>query len=181
MKELSLHILDIVQNSIKAGATLIEIIVNEDVIGNKLSIKVKDNGKGMDKETVKKVIDPFFTTRTVRNVGLGIPLLKNAAERCNGKLTIESEVNKGTILLCEFDYDHIDRAPLGRMEDTILTLFNDSEKFDIEYSHMYNGKTFVIDSREIKKMLDGVSLDNPDVLLWLKEYIYENITLIRNS
>ncbi|MDP3387058.1 MAG: ATP-binding protein [Eubacteriales bacterium] len=175
MKELSLHILDIVQNSIKADASLIEIEVNEHIASDMLSISIKDNGNGMDEETLQKVIDPFFTTRTVRNVGLGIPLLKIAAERCNGSFMINSKIHEGTEVKAIFGYSHIDRAPLGRMGDTMMVLLNNSEKFEIFYKHIYNGSEFVFDTKEIKNILDDVDISSPDILLWIKDYIRENI------
>lgn len=175
MKELSLHILDIVQNSIKAEAGLIEIEVDENINNNILSISIKDNGNGMDEVTLQKVIDPFFTTRTVRNVGLGIPLLKIAAERCDGFFEISSRVGVGTEVKAVFGYNHIDRAPLGKMGDTMMVLLNNSEKFDIYYKHIYNGNTFVFDTIEIKNLLDDVDISSPDILLWIKDYIKENI------
>ncbi|HBH12436.1 MAG: Sensory transduction histidine kinase [Clostridiales bacterium 38_11] len=175
MKELSLHILDIAQNSIKAAATLIEIEINENTNSNVLSISIKDNGNGMEEEMLQKVTDPFFTTRIVRNVGLGIPLLKIAAERCNGFFVIKSSIRIGTEVKAVFEYNHIDRAPLGRMGDTMMVLLNNSEKFEIYYKHIYNGGEFVFDTVEIKNILDDVDITSPDVLLWIKDYIRENI------
>ncbi len=117
MKELSLHILDVVTNSIDAGANLIEVEVKADTKKNYLRINIKDNGKGMSKETVEKVTNPFFTSRKVRNVGLGLPFLKLAAEQCDGFLKIQSEENIGTEVTAEFKLNHIDRAPLGKIEE----------------------------------------------------------------
>ena len=181
MKELSLHILDIVQNSIKADATLIEIEINEDIDSNALSISIKDNGRGMDEETIKKVEDPFFTTRTVRNVGLGIPLLKSAAERCNGSFAIKSKINEGTEVKAVFGHNHIDRAPLGKIGDTMMVLLNNSEQFEILYKHIYNRNEFVFDTVHIKKLLEGVDLTSPEILLWIKDYIKENIEDLKKT
>jgi hypothetical protein len=175
MKELSLHILDIAQNSIKAEANLIEIEIDENINNNLLSISIKDNGNGMDEEILKKVIDPFFTTRTVRNVGLGIPLLKNAAERCDGSFEISSRIGFGTEVKAVFVYNHIDRAPLGKMGDTMMVLLNNSEKFEIYYKHIYNSNEFVFDTKEIRALLEDVNITSPDILLWIKDYIKENI------
>jgi hypothetical protein len=140
-----------------------------------LSISIKDNGNGMDEEILKKVIDPFFTTRTVRNVGLGIPLLKNAAERCDGSFEISSRIGVGTEVKAVFIYNHIDRAPLGKMGDTMMVLLNNSEKFEIYYKHIYNSNKFVFDTKEIKALLEDVNITSPDILLWIKDYIKENI------
>lgn len=178
MKELSLHILDIVTNSIDAGANLIEIEVKADTKENYLRINIKDNGKGMNKETLEKVINPFFTSRKVRNVGLGLPFLKLAAEQCDGYLKIQSEEKVGTEVTAEFKLDHIDRAPLGRIEESILTILNFQQNFDLIYIHDVNGKRFVFDTNEIKEILEDLSIRSPKVLMWVKEYIKENIDKI---
>ena len=179
MKELSLHILDIARNSIRAEATKISILVDENLEDNKLIISIEDNGKGMDEETLRKIEDPFYTSRDVRRVGLGIPLLKAAAERCNGSIKIQSQEGIGTKLYCVMDYDHIDRSPLGKIQDTIMILLNDSDKYELVYTHIYNGGRFDFNTVEIKEILDGVPLDSPDVLMWIKGYILENIAEIK--
>ena len=181
MKELSLHVLDIARNSIRAEATKIGILIEENLEDNKLIISVEDNGKGMDDETLKKIENPFYTSRDVRNVGLGIPLLKAAVERCNGSIKIQSEKGVGTRLYCEMDYDHIDRAPLGKIQDTIMILLNDSDKYELVYTHIYNGRRFDFNTLEIKEILDGVPLDSPDILMWVKGYILENIVEIKKN
>jgi len=122
LRELSLHLLDIAENSVAAGAKNITITVEEDTIANRLKMSVEDDGKGMDAEMVARVTDPFVTSRTTRKVGLGIPLLKAAAEACQGYLKIESQLGKGTRLEVEFQHDHIDRMPLGDLIGTILNL-----------------------------------------------------------
>ena len=131
MKELSLHILDIAQNSINALANIIRITVKEDTSRDELIILVEDNGQGMDKETINKVKDPFFTSRNTRKVGLGIPLLQAAAKRCGGDLKIQSEPGKGTRVTAYFIDSHIDRAPLGNLCDTLLSLIVCNELIDI--------------------------------------------------
>jgi anti-sigma regulatory factor (Ser/Thr protein kinase) len=181
MKELSLHVLDIVRNSIRAEASKISILVEEAIDDNKLVISIEDNGKGMNEEILKKIENPFYTSRDVRNVGLGIPLMKAAAERCNGSIKIQSEEGVGTKLYCEMDYDHIDRAPLGKIQDTIMILLNDSDKYELVYTHVYNGNYFVFDTVKIKEILDGVPMDSPDVLMWIREYILENISGIQKN
>ncbi|MBN2286013.1 MAG: sensor histidine kinase [Tissierellales bacterium] len=181
MKELSLHILDIAQNSIEANATLIEININEDILNNKLSIVIHDNGHGMTEIETERAINPFYTSRLTRKIGLGIPLLKSAAERCKGSFTIQSTLHVGTIVSCEFEYNHIDRAPIGKIEDTLLVLLNSAEKVDIHYTHKYNNQVFQFDTREIKKIMEGTSLANPDVLMWIKEYIKDHIVAIKSN
>ncbi|SEG09332.1 Histidine kinase-, DNA gyrase B-, and HSP90-like ATPase [Caloramator fervidus] len=177
MRELSLHIMDIVENSINANATIIEIYVLEDTLKNSFVIKVKDNGKGMSEEILKNVKDPFFTTRTTRKVGLGLSLFESTCLRCNGNLKINSEIGKGTEVIAYMEYNHIDRPPLGRIEDTIVSILL-NPNVDLIYEHSFNGKKFKFDSREVKKVLGLQEINNPEILLWLKEFIRENITEI---
>lgn len=178
MRELSLHILDIAQNSIKAEAECLRIVVIEDLASDKLTIKIKDDGTGMDSETVSKVIDPFYTTRTTRKVGLGIPLFKTSAEQCDGFFDIKSHLGGGTEIIAVFKHSHIDRVPLGNMPDTIVTIINACDHMDLVYTHTYNGLTFTLNTREIKKLLDGVPISNLDVITWLREYINEGLNEI---
>ncbi len=178
MKELSLHILDITTNSIDAGADIIEIKVEINTNEDYFRISIKDNGKGISENNQRQVINPFYTTRKIRNVGLGIPLLKAAAEQCEGFLKIQSEENVGTEVTAEFKNSHIDRAPLGKIEESILTILNFNEKFDLIYIHDINGKRFVFDTREIKEILGEVDIRTPKVLMWIKDYIRENIDKI---
>lgn len=175
MKELSLHILDIAKNSVKAKATVIEIEIIEDIKKNLLSIGIKDNGCGMDKEFLKRVRDPFSTTRTTRKVGMGIPLFEAAAVQCGGKVDITSEVGKGTEFTAYFEYDHIDRAPIGDMAGTMETLIAGSPEIDFLYRHIKQDKTFIMDTKEIKTVLGDVPLDVPEVLSWIEEFIKEGL------
>lgn len=173
MKEISLHILDIMQNSITAGATLVELSVIEDKTKDILSFRVKDNGKGMSKEFLAAVEDPFTTGRTTRKVGLGIPLVKNACEMTGGNMKITSELGVGTTITATFGYSHIDRQPLGDMPETMHQIITSFEEVDFMYQHKIDEKEFFVDTREIKKVLDGVSLKENSVSLWLLEYLKE--------
>jgi len=175
MKELSLHILDIAKNSVKAKATLIEIIVDEDTNKNLLTIEIKDNGCGMSKEFLRTVKDPFSTTRTTRKVGMGISLFEAAAVQCGGKLDITSEVGVGTTLTTTFELDSIDRAPLGDMAGTMVTLISGSPSIDFMYKHTKDNNEFILDTREVRQILGEVSLDMPDVLMWIEGYINEGL------
>ncbi len=150
MKELSLHILDIAKNSVKANAALIEILINEDSEKNLLTIEINDNGCGMSEEFLKTVKDPFSTTRTTRKVGMGISLFEAASVQCGGRLDITSEEGVGTKLRTSFVLDHIDRAPVGDMAGTMETLISGSPEIDFLYRHTKNGKTFTLDTREIR-------------------------------
>jgi hypothetical protein len=171
LKEISLHILDIVQNSIRAGSTLVEISINEDHKKDLLNIEISDNGKGMDEETVKRLKDPFFTTRTTRRVGLGIPFFAQAAQACGGDLDIKSKEGKGTTVKASFILSHIDRPPLGSMADTMVSLIAAHSELEFVYRHRVDNRDFVLDTRDIKEILQGVPLYNPRVLDWIKRYV----------
>ena len=174
MRELSLNVLDIVQNSISAKATVIEIELLEHIEKDLLEINTFDNGKGMTEEQVKSVIDPFFTTRTTRKVGLGIPLFKMAAEMSGGRLDIKSEVGKGTRVYSSYGYSNVDRMPVGDMNGTVSMLIRMNPDIDFVYTHSINEKSYVLDTRELREQLDDVPLDTPDVIEWIEEYLKEN-------
>ena len=174
MRELSLNVLDIVQNSISAKATVIEIELLEHIEKDSLEINIFDNGKGMTEEQVKSVIDPFFTTRTTRKVGLGIPLFKMAAEMSGGRLDIKSEVGKGTRVYSSYGYSNVDRMPVGDMNGTVSMLIRMNPDIDFVYTHSINEKSYVLDTRELREQLDDVPLDTPDVIEWIEEYLKEN-------
>ena len=178
MRELSLNILDIAQNSISAGAPLITIEVCESTTDNTLLIGIYDNGKGMSEEQVKSVIDPFFTTRTTRKVGMGIPLFKMAAEQTGGRLEIKSELGVGTEVKAYFKTDSVDFTPLGDVASTIQMLITMNTDRDFVYKHIVNEKEFVCDTREIKEILGDVPLDTYEVSQWLKDFITENTEVL---
>ncbi|MCC5911600.1 MAG: ATP-binding protein [Clostridiaceae bacterium] len=175
MKELALHILDVTENSIKAHATEIQIIIKEDIIKDLLTIEIKDNGDGMDEDTLAKVTDPFFTTRTTRKVGLGLSLFKTTALQCNGAFKINSKKGKGTTVVASFQHSHIDRAPMGNMEETIVTLITANKDIEYSYTHFSNNNKFEFNTMEIKKILRNVEITETTVLFWLKEYIKEGL------
>lgn len=170
MRELSLHILDIVQNSLEAGATLVELTIEEDLTADRLTITVRDNGRGMDEAQLVRIFDPFYTTRKTRHVGLGVPLFKAATERCNGDLTITSQVGKGTTLRATFQHSHIDRAPLGDVTSTLMAVILGGT-CDVHYLHRVDGKEFGFHTATIKAELGDVPLTHPAVRQWLQEFI----------
>ncbi len=174
MKEISLHILDIVRNSINAGASLIEIKVTEDLSDNILAIEVNDNGKGMSTDILNRINDPFFTTDN-KKTGLGIPLLRQHAEMCGGKCIILSEEYKGTRVLATFMHDHIDRQPLGDIILTVTNLIRSNPEKDFIYTHTYNDKQYSLDTREVKKQLENISISNGDVIRFIREMLSENL------
>ena len=185
MKELSLNILDVAENSVKAGAALTEILIEES--DEKLIITIKDDGCGMDGETVKAVTDPFYTTRTTRSVGLGIPLLKLAAEQTDGTLEIESKTkdespdSHGTTVKATFFKNHIDFTPLGDVTSSIVTLIQGHPDTDFLFVHSLNGGEVSLDTREIRAVLDGVPLDTYDVIKWIEGSISEQYDEIKKS
>mgnify|MGYP004463044567 CR=1 FL=1 len=175
MQELSMHILDIAHNSIKAGADTVEISVDEQPAKNTLEIAVKDNGCGMSEEFLKRVKDPFTTTRTTRKAGLGIPLFEAAAVQTGGHLDIESKQGRGTVLKACFVYDSIDRAPLGDIKSTLITLISGYDKIRFIYKHIVNEKEFVLDTAEIQKAVGDIPLNTPEILAWIGGFIEEGI------
>lgn len=178
MRELSLNILDVAQNSITAGASLITIEVNENTVDHTLLIGIYDNGKGMSEEQVRSVIDPFFTTRTTRKVGMGIPLFKMAAEQTGGKLEIKSELGVGTEVRAYFKTDSVDFTPLGDVASTVQMLITMNTDRDFLYKHSVDGKEFVADTREIKGILGDVPLDTYEISQWILEFIKENTEVL---
>lgn len=182
MKELALHILDLAQNSITARASLVEIIVDENLKDDILTIILKDNGCGMDNEEAHRVKDPFVTSRTSRKVGLGIPLMLAACQRCEGDLVIESQKNVGTKLIATFKYSHIDRAPIGNMTETMTSLILGADNVDFLYIHKINQEEFCFDTREIRQTLgENVPLSEFSVLDWIKDYIDEGLSNLRGG
>jgi hypothetical protein len=164
----------------------IKITIEESVKSDKLSICIDDNGKGMDKDFLEKVKDPFVTTRTSRKVGLGIPLMLAACKRCDGDLVIESEKNVGTKLTATFKYSHIDRAPMGDMAETLLSLIlagsERNEIVDFVYRHIIDDREFSLDTREIRTTLGSeISLSEPNVLMWIKDYINDGLENLRGG
>lgn len=174
MDEISLHILDIVQNSISANATLIEIKVIDDSKNDKIEIEIFDNGVGMDDEEIKKVQDPFYTTKSYKKVGLGIPLLKQIALSCEGEFKIESKKGEFTKVYASFKKSHPDTPPIGNLKDTILTIILGSNNFDIKFHYKKDNKIFELDTKEIKNTLGDVPLNHPEVIKFLRNYLEEN-------
>jgi anti-sigma regulatory factor (Ser/Thr protein kinase) len=172
MKELSLNILDIAKNSVTAGSSLIRVTVTE--TATRLTVEIADDGCGMDPEFLARVTDPFTTTRTTRKVGMGIPLLKMAAEMSGGGFDIQSTVGKGTTTTAWFDPNSIDTPPMGDLTGTILTLIQGSPDMDFLFTHRIGDAEYALDTREIRQIMEGVPLDSPELLLWLGEYLREN-------
>ncbi|MBN2038946.1 MAG: ATP-binding protein [Spirochaetes bacterium] len=168
MEDLSLHILDVAENATTAGATLIEINITEDRKNDILSLSIKDNGHGMDREMTGKIRDPFVTTRSTRRVGLGISLLEQSAIEAEGNLMIESEPGRGTEITATFRNTHIDRKPLGDIASTIITLIVGNPEIDIVYMSNLNGIITELDTREIKMEIGDIGITNSEVLKAIK-------------
>ncbi len=181
MRELSLNVLDIAQNSISADASLIEIEVLEDTKKKELLIGIYDNGRGMTPEQVQNVQDPFFTTRTTRKVGMGIPLFKLAAEQTGGSLEITSEVGVGTRVRTVFKTDSIDFTPLGDMDSTIIMLITMNTDRDFIYRFGIDENEFTLSTEELKGILGDVPLSEPSVTQWIREYLSEQTQNIRGG
>lgn len=178
MKELSLNVLDIVENSVKAGASLIRILLEE--TDETLTVTVSDNGCGMRAEILRGVIDPFYTTRTTRKVGLGIPLLKLAAEQTGGYVTItsrhESEYpdSHGTQTTALFYKQHIDFTPMGDIVSTVTTLIQGSPEIDFEFRHTSTSFQVALDTRQLREILGAdIPLSSPEILRWITQYLNE--------
>jgi len=176
MNELSLNILDIAQNSIAAEATLVEIDVEEDKASDCITLRVKDNGRGMSEDFLKTVEDPFITTRTTRKIGLGISFLKEAAEITGGSISINSVLSVGTTITAKFVMSHIDRQPVGNLTETIITLVTLNTGIDFIIRYRADENEFVFSTQEVKTLLgDDASLNSPPIVIFLTEYVGEHI------
>lgn len=169
MEDLSLHILDIVENSVAAKADKIEIRIFEDKKKDLLSLEIIDNGVGMNKKTAKKALDPFYTTKTVRRFGFGLSLLSEAAKAANGNLSIESKKGEGTKIKADFQYSHIDRKPLGNIGQTIITLIIGNPEVDLVYVHKKNDHEYLLDTRKIKRQLDEMPINSSAWIRLIRE------------
>lgn len=177
MKEISLNILDIAENSVKAGATLTEISVLEE--NDTITLVIRDNGSGMTGEVLKTVTNPFYTTRTTRKVGMGLPLLKLEAEMTGGSLTVESRHiseypdNHGTVVTAVFYKNHIDCTPLGDVVSSMTTLIQGHPDIDFLFRHKREEKEVILDTRELRSVLEGLPLNTYEVIKWIEEFLLE--------
>jgi anti-sigma regulatory factor (Ser/Thr protein kinase) len=171
VEELSLHILDIAMNSIRAGATEVAVEVTEDRGQNLLAFAVRDNGCGMTEEQLAQIHDPFFTTRDTRRVGLGIPLLKQTAEQAGGGLAVHSSTGRGTTVEARFELDHVDRPPVGDMAATVWTLVVTNADVEFDYRHTIDGACFEVNTTKLKETLTTNSLTKPRVAGALLKYL----------
>lgn len=174
MPEISLNILDVAENSTRAGASLVQITVDVQPEADKLTVIIADDGCGMTPEQIRQVTDPFYTSRTTRKVGLGVPFFKFAAESTGGSFSIESEPGRGTMVTAVFTLNHIDRMPLGDMTATIHALIQGHPATDFLYVYRCGNKEFSLDTREMRAILGDVPLTAPEISSYLKDYLTEN-------
>lgn len=181
MLELALHILDIVENSVRAGATLIRILVREDRLKDLFLMRITDNGGGMSPEERERALDPFYTTKKVRRVGLGLPMLADAAQRTCGEMSLRSKPGEGTVVEAVFGLSHIDRQPMGDIVMTLIAIIVGNPGIDLIYEHEVDGRSYLLDTRDIKKALEDVPLNHPEVTGFLREHITEGLSDIGAS
>ena len=175
MKTLSLHIMDITENSIRAKASLVRIEVESFELQDRILIRITDNGCGMDKEQVKSVMDPFFTSRTSRKVGLGIPLFKQNAEMSGGAFKIDSTLGKGTVTEATFGYNHLDRPAMGNLAETIVLLACGNSALDFEFYFTSDKGNYTFKTTEIKEIFGAIDISMPDVVVALRELVESNL------
>lgn len=179
MRDLSLNILDIAENSVKAKATLVVIGITADE--DMLTVSITDNGKGMSGEFLKGCTDPFVTTRTTRKVGMGLSLLKMHAEQAGGDFKIESEQGRGTRVDATFRLRHVDRSPLGDIASTVVTLVAQAPHCDFELNYDICGERYIFSTADIKGQLNGIDINEPEILVFLGEMIKENLQNINGG
>jgi anti-sigma regulatory factor (Ser/Thr protein kinase) len=178
MEDISLHILDIAENSIKAKAKNIKIKFNENTKNDKTTLEISDDGEGMNKKTLNRALDPFFTTKSTRTVGLGLSLLSESAKAANGTFSIKSKPGKGTHLKAVFQTSHIDKKPMGDMALTLIPIISGHPEVNLVYIHQLNGKKYVLDTKKIKSQLNGIRINSPEVLQVIKSNIKKGLDCI---
>ncbi len=166
-----MHILDIAENAVRAGAKLVTIRIREDAGEDLYEMEISDDGKGMTDDERRKALDPFYTTKKVRKVGLGLPMLQSAAMNTGGGFRLESEAGRGTKVIARFRRGHIDRQPLGNIASSLISLILGNQGVDFVYDHRVNGRHFTLDTRELKKELEEVPLSHPEVVKFLRQSI----------
>lgn len=181
MEDLSLHILDIAENSIRAKAKIIKIEIEEYKERDILLLTIKDDGSGMTEEQKKMALNPFYTTKTTRRFGLGLSLLSEAARTAGGKMSLRSFPGKGTEVKARFQLSHIDRQPTGDMSQTLVALIAGHPEIDFLYSHRVNGELFTLDTREVKEKLGDVPIQSPEIVSFIRNYILEGLDTIRRQ
>jgi anti-sigma regulatory factor (Ser/Thr protein kinase) len=181
MEDISLHILDIAENSIGAGADLIRITISEDTDKDLFSIEVEDNGKGIPEDIRANVLDPFCTTRTTRKVGLGLSLLAQSARETGGDITLKTGNKTGTTVTATFRKSHIDMKPLGSISETLVVLIAGNPHIDFLFTYTKDTNTFSLDTRQIKETLEDIPITSPPVLTFLRNYLNTSLSDIHKQ
>lgn len=181
MQDCAMQILEIVMNSIHANSRFIEVHVTDSINSNLLEFIIIDDGKGMDEETCKNVTDPFVTSRSSRKIGMGLPFMKGLTEQCNGHFEISSKIGVGTKVVASVQRDHWDTPTLGDLGEMMMFAIQANEDIDYLFSYQTDTQKFVFDTKEVKNTIDGMSLLEPDILLWIKEYINQSIQLTKEK
>jgi hypothetical protein len=175
VRELSQHITDLIENSVRAEARRVQVTLEEDLAADLVTARVEDDGRGMSPEVVAAAMDPFYTTRSCRKVGLGLPLAQATAERCGGRLEIESALGRGTKVTMRLGRSHVDRPPLGNIRATVMAALVGHPEVEISYRHRVGDRSFELDSAAIKRELDGVPISHPLVLGWLERFLSQGL------
>jgi hypothetical protein len=175
LREMSLHIMDIIENGIAAQADLVTLSIVEDRKDNSLRITITDNGRGIPAETLDKVLDPFYTTRKTRDVGLGLSLFRETSKRCDGNFDIISTVGKGTRVEASFRIDHIDLPPMGELSMSLTALIMGNPDVDFDYTHVVDGEIFHLDTRQVKDELEGLEINHPQVIQYIADVMRESL------
>ncbi len=176
MDDLSLHILDVAENSLAAGATSISIVIVEDSAGDTLTLEIADNGRGMGAQEAGRAVDPFYTTRTTRRVGLGLPLLDAAARAANGRLEVRSAPGEGTVVVATFQLSHIDRKPLGNLAETVAGLIAGRPELDLLYRHDRDGRSVLFTTADFRRRLNGEPINSSGVLRFIRDFVTQEET-----
>ena len=179
MRDLSLHILDIAENSIEARARRIDIRIEENRLRDRLTLEIADDGQGMDKELLDRALDPFVTTKKTRRIGLGLPMLAQAAKAAGGKLSLTSRPGRQTRVRATFRLGHIDLKPFGDIAQTLAVLIAGHPEIDIRYAHKTDGRIFRFDTRDLRAQLGGLSLATPHAIALIRKDINDGLTRIR--
>jgi len=171
-----MQLAELIQNSIEARASEIEIFFNVNDYSNTITMKVSDNGLGMNDDFIKEVYNPFKTSRKSRNIGLGLAFLKQEVDQCDGKLIIDSKVNKGCSIEAIFKKDHLDLPQIGDLDTTIMCFMTEADRINFSFIYQVNDKIFIFDTREIKKILGSeININSNQVIVWIKDYLKHNM------
>ncbi len=181
MEDISLHILDVAENGIMAGADLIRISVEENSSGDRLTVAIEDNGRGMSPEFLKSVLDPFVTTRKTRKVGLGLSLFQQSVQEAEGEMNITSKPGVGTTLNATMKRSHIDRKPMGDLAGTMLCLIEGNADIDFVFDYSVDDRSYCLDTREIRCVIEDIPLNHPSVIRLIRDNLITGMKEINQA